>query len=73
MSQQVKDTRKETSYIEGNYDYNILYNKYLTDRKEEKEKIPAEHRCIPSLDTGYTRVDKQEKNGSSYFCLFFAK
>ena len=71
--QQVKDTRKETAYIEGNYDYNIWYDKYLTDRKEEKEKIPAEHRCIPSLDTGYTRADKQEKNGSSYFCLFFAK
>ncbi len=71
--QQVKDTRKETAYIEGNYDYNIWYDKYLTDRKEEKEKIPAEHKCIPSLDTGYTRADKQEKNGSSYFCLFFAK
>ena len=37
--QQVKDTRKETAYIEGNYDYNIWYDKYLTDRKEEKEKI----------------------------------
>ena len=71
--QQVKDTRKETAYIEGNYDYNIWYDKYLTDRKEEKEKIPAEHKCIPSLDTGYTRADKQEKIGSSYFCLFFAK
>ena len=73
MSQQAKHTRKETAYIEGNYDYNIWYDKYLTDRKEEKEKIPAEHKCIPSLDTGYTRADKQEKNGSSYFCLFFAK
>ena len=73
MSQQAKHTRKETAYIEGNYDYNIWYDKYLIDRKEEKEKILVEHKCIPSLDTGYTRVDKQEKNVSSYFCLFFAK
>ena len=61
MSQQAKHTRKETAYIEGNYDYNIWYDKYLIDRKEEKEKILVEHKCIPSLDTGYTRVDKQEK------------
>ena len=57
----MKDTRKETAYIEGNYDYNIWYDKYLTDRKEEKEKISVEHKCIPSLDTGYTRADKKKK------------
>lgn len=29
---QVKESKKETAYIEGNYDYNIWYDKYLTDR-----------------------------------------
>ena len=71
--QQVTDTRKDTAYIEGNYDYNIWYDKYLTDRKEEKEKIPALHKCNPSLDTGFTRADKQAKEGSAFFCLYFAK
>lgn len=71
--QQVTDTRKETAYIEGNYDYNIWYDKYLTDRKEEKEKIPAMYKCSPGLDTGFTRADKLEKEGSAYFCLYFAK
>jgi len=59
--QQVTDTRKETAYIEGNYDYNIWYDKYLTDRKEDKEKVPALYRCNPGLDTGFTKADLQEK------------
>ncbi len=71
--QQVEDTRKDTAYIEGNYDYNIWFDKYLTDRKEEKEKIPAMHKCNPALDTGFTKADLQEKEGGAYFCLFFAK
>lgn len=71
--QQVTDTRRDTAYIEGNYDYNIWYDKYLTDRKEEKEKIPAMYKCNPALDTGYTKADLQEKEGGAYFCLYFAK
>jgi hypothetical protein len=70
--QQVPDTRKDTAYHEGNYDYNIWYDKYLTDRKEEREKIPALHRCNPALDIGFTKADLQEKEGA-YFCLYFAK
>ncbi len=71
--QQVADTRRDTAYIEGNYDYNIWYDKYLTDRKEEREKIPAMHKCNPTLDTGYTKADLQEKEGGAYFCMYFAK
>ncbi len=71
--QQVLDTRRDTAYIEGNYDYNIWFDKYLTDRKEEREKIPALHRCNPALDIGYTKADLQEKEGGAYFCLFFTK
>jgi len=70
---QVADTRRDTAYIEGNYDYNIWYDKYLTDRKEEKEKIPAMHICNPALDTGFTKADLQEKEGGAFFCLYFAK
>ncbi len=70
---QVADTRRDTAYIEGNYDYNIWYDKYLTDRKEEKEKIPAMHKSNPALDTGFTKADLQEKEGGAYFCLYFAK
>ena len=36
--QQVANTRRDTAYVEGNYDYNIWFDKYLTDRKEEREK-----------------------------------
>jgi hypothetical protein len=71
--QQVTDSQKETAYMEGNYDYNIWYDKFLTDRKQEKEKIPALHRCNPALDTGYTKADLQEKDGGAFFCLYFAK
>jgi hypothetical protein len=70
--QQVPDTRRDIAYIEGNYDYNIWYDKYLTDRKEEREKIPALNRCNPALDIGYTKAYLQEKV-CAYFCLYFAK
>ena len=71
--QQVADTRRDTAYVEGNYDYNIWFDKYLTDRKEEKEKIPAMHKNNPALDTGYTKADLQEKEGGAFFCMYFAK
>jgi hypothetical protein len=29
---QVLQPKKDIAYIEGNYDYNIWYDKYLTDR-----------------------------------------
>ena len=68
--QQVQETRKDIMYIEGNFDYNIWYNKFLTDR-HEKEKIPALHKCNPALDTGYTKADVSKDQ--TFFCLFFAK
>ena len=68
--QQVQDTRKDINYIEGNFDYNIWYNKFLTDR-HEKEKIPALYKCNPALDTGYTKADISKEE--TFFCLFFAK
>lgn len=71
--QQVEESKREIAYTEGHYDYNIWYDKYLSDRTEDKEKTPAEYKCNPLLDTGYTRADKQQKKNISYFCLYFAR
>jgi len=71
--QQVEESKREIAYTEGHYDYNIWYDKYLSNRTEDKEKIPAEYKCNPLLDTGYTRADKQQKKNIAYFCLFFAR
>ena len=71
--QQVEESKREIAYTEGHYDYNIWYDKYLSDRTEDKEKIAAEYKCNPTLDTGYTRADKQQKKNNSYFCLYFAR
>ena len=71
--QQVTESKKECAYTEGHYDYNIWYDKYLTDRKEEKNKTVAETKCNPTTDTGYTRADKQFNKYTSYFCLYFAR
>lgn len=57
---QIKDMRKDTAYIEGNYDYNIWYDKYLTDQRQEEERVSSMHKCDPQQDTGYTKADKFE-------------
>jgi hypothetical protein len=58
---QVKESKKDTAYIEGNYDYNIWYDKYLTDRNQHVERAPSLYKCNPEIDTGYTKADKFEK------------
>ena len=30
-------------------------------------------KCNPEIDTGYTKADKVEKKGSTYFCVYFAR
>lgn len=36
---QCDDTsRKDAAYVEGNYDYNIWYDKYLTDTQDKYKK-----------------------------------
>ena len=44
--QQVEESKREIAYTEGHYDYNIWYDKYLSDRTEDKEKISAETKVI---------------------------
>lgn len=65
------DQLNNTSYIEGQYEYNIWYDKYLTDRRENKDLIASAYKCELELDTGYTLLDKQSSSG--YFCVYFAK
>ena len=37
--QQVQDTRRDTAYIEGNYDYNIWFDKFLTDANVKDKEV----------------------------------
>lgn len=71
---QVTEAKKDTSYTEGNYDYNIWYDKYLTDRNANKdeERPVSLYRLKPEVDTGYTKADKLDGKGT-YFCVYFAR
>lgn len=68
---QIQDIRKDTAYIEGNYDYNIWYDKYLTDKRQDEERVASMYKCNPSEDTGFTKADKFE--GNTVFCTYFAR
>jgi hypothetical protein len=71
----VTELKKETAYVEGNYDYNIWYDKYLTDRNADKneERALALYKLQPEIDTGFTKADKMEGKGATYFCVYFAR
>jgi hypothetical protein len=70
---QVNESKQNAAYVEGNYDYNIWYDKYLTDRSVKVERAPSLYKCQPEIDTGYTKADKLEKRGGTYFCVYFAR
>jgi hypothetical protein len=70
---QVEDYKQQTAYTEGHYDYNIWYDKYLTDRSDDKVKVASLYKCNVALDTGYTRADYQGNKGDLHFCMFFAR
>lgn len=61
--------------MEGNYDYNIWYDKYLTDRNADKneERAVSLYKLHPETDTGFTKADKMEGKGATYFCVYFAR
>lgn len=73
-ARQVTDTSKnEVAYLEGNYEYNIWYDKYLTDmRKGQQKRMPALHKCKPDEQAGYTKANL-DKSGSMWFCVYFAR
>ena len=50
---QLKEVPKPTAYHEGTYDYNIWYDKFLTDRHIEIIKTPALYKCDPDLGKLY--------------------
>ena len=70
---QVNESKKDAAYEEGNYDYNIWYDKYLTDRNVKVERAPSLTKLKPEIDTGYTKADHFEKKSSTYFCVYFAR
>jgi len=69
---QIQGLKKDTAYLEGNYDYNIWYDKYISDKHNEQERVASLYKCDPEKDTGYTRADIMEKH-TSYFCVYFAR
>lgn len=70
---QALESKKDAAYVEGNFTYNIWYDKFATDRNAKNERAPSLYRCKPELDTGYTKADKFEKRYASYFCVYFAR
>ena len=69
--QQVQQSLAKNFYKQGDEEYNIWYDKYLSDSKD-KEREAALTRCEPEVDAGYTKADKMEKY-STYFCIHFAR
>ena len=74
-AKQVDDiSKKDAAYVEGNYDYNIWYDKYLTDTQDKyKKRMPSLHKCNPEKDAGFTKANSFEKEGSAWFCVYFAR
>ena len=63
-------SQKNAAYVEGNYDYNIWYDKYLTDTQDKyKKRMPALTKCDPENDSGFTKA----KSGEAWFCVYFAR
>lgn len=56
--------------MEGQYEYNIWYNRYSSDFHEKRYK--ASTRCDSKRDAGLTRADLVNPD-NAYICIFFAK
>jgi hypothetical protein len=61
------------SQLEGAYEYNIWYDKYVGDHwNDSRGKEPAATRCVLELDAGKTKADAVSK-ANRYFCVHFAR
>ncbi|CAH0485305.1 unnamed protein product [Peronospora farinosa] len=61
------------SQLEGAYEYNIWYDKYVGDHwNDSRGKEPAATRCVLELDAGKTKADMVSK-ANRYFCVHFAR
>mmetsp|Transcript_1180 Transcript_1180/g.3517 ORF Transcript_1180/g.3517 Transcript_1180/m.3517 type:complete len:563 (-) Transcript_1180:23-1711(-) len=76
-----RPARKQVDYIaskntvlEGAYEYNIWWGKYLGEHwGNGKDREPAETRCVLATDAGRTKADAARQKASGSFCLFFAR
>ncbi|CEG35223.1 pre-mrna-splicing factor [Plasmopara halstedii] len=61
------------SQLEGAYEYNIWYDKYIGDHWDDaRGKEPATTRCVLERDAGKTKADVVSK-ANRYFCVHFAR
>jgi len=72
-------TIDQAAYIQGTEEYNIWYGKSPTDSYDfynRKNREPAQGRCNPFVDSGWTTATvelERDPNLVTPFCLFFAK
>ncbi|RLN91819.1 hypothetical protein BBJ28_00005514 [Nothophytophthora sp. Chile5] len=70
---QLDEMPNANSRLEGAYEYNIWYDKYVGDHwGDSRGKEPAATRCDLQLDAGKTKADVVSK-ANRYFCLHFAR
>lgn len=70
---QIDQLPTKNSRLEGAFEYNIWYDKYIGDHwAEERGKEPAETRCVLESDAGFTKADSVKKT-NRYFCVHFAR
>lgn len=60
------------AYRQGDEEYNIWFNKFLSDGNKYKDRDAALTKLLPHEDSGYTRADKYEKF-NSFFCLHYCR
>lgn len=71
---QVEYIASKSTVLEGAYEYNIYWGKFIGDHWGDKgaSRDKAETRCVVATDAGLTKADKLTRAQSS-FCLFFAR
>jgi hypothetical protein len=56
----------KNTVLEGAYEYNIWYNKYIGEHWDDRKgKDPADTRCLVEKDAGFTRGDNKVSASSS--------
>lgn len=74
---QVEYIASKSTVLEGAYEYNIYWGKYIGEHWAEEKggsREPADTRCVLATDAGYTKADKLTRSrGQANFCLFFAR
>ncbi|KAJ0402192.1 hypothetical protein P43SY_008056 [Pythium insidiosum] len=70
---QVDQMPTNNTRLEGAYEYNIWYDKYVGDHwSNERGREAATTRCDLELDAGKTKADVVSK-ANRYFCVHFAR